>query len=161
MDAVNILKLERDYLSSNIKVYITNRKMKLLKTFSLNFITNKSPAGNVLEIRNSEDFLNQNPKCSDCFLNKGCICKMYEMIQQNTGMPHISKIVGFLYDLGGRRFTIEIYISRVVNIQVHNLPFTKLRKMGIERYISFENSCKHLKYIGTNNKLPYCNLYFG
>lgn len=136
--------------------------MRLLKTFSLGFITNKSQPENTLEIRNTADFLNKNPRCSDCFLNKGCNCQMYAMIQQNTKMPHINKILEFLvnkYEV--KQITIEIYISRVVNIKIHNLSFMKIRNMEIERYISLQPSCRHIKYIGTNPNIPHFNLYFG
>jgi hypothetical protein len=135
--------------------------MGLLKTFSLDFITNKSKPTNILEIRNTEDFIDKNPQCSDCFLNKGCNCMMYQLVQRNISNPCVNKILEFLYNIGARRLSIEIYISKVVNIKVYNLSFMKLRKMKIERYISLEPSCKHLKYIGTNNKLPYLNFYFG
>ena len=137
--------------------------MPLLKTFSLDFITNKSNPDNVFEIKNTSDFRNRNPKCSDCFLNKGCNCYMYTMIQQNTKLSHVSKIIEFLVKkLEVKQITIEIYISKVVNIKIHNLPFLKLRKLNdLERYISFEPSCKHLRYLGTNHKVDCFNLFFG
>jgi hypothetical protein len=84
------------------------------------------------------------------------------MIQQNTKMPHINKILEFLgnkFDI--RSITIEIYISRVVNIRIPDLPFMKVRKLDIERYISLQPSCRHIKYIGANPNIPCFNLYFG
>ena len=76
--------------------------MKLYKTFSLNFITNSDNPDNKIQIRNINDFKNKNPRCSDCFLNKGCICQLYTMISTNITTQHVIDIIKYLQSLSSK-----------------------------------------------------------
>lgn len=137
--------------------------MKLYKTFSLKFITNNDKCDNKIEISNIDEFKNQNPRCQNCFLNKGCYCQLYNMISSNITSQHVIDIIKYLQNLYiFNELNIEIYKNGVVNIDIYELKFSKLRNISnLNIFLNKTSSCKHLKYIGTNNKKSNFNIYFG
>ena len=137
--------------------------MKISKTFTLSFLTQKSAPIEKFEIKKVDDFLNKNPRCSDCFLNKGCICQMYTMIQNNIKNQYVIDILKELFKKYNiKSLTLEKYKQNIINIQIPRIEYKKLRKItGLIEFIKSTSSCNHLKYIGTNNKLKHFNLFFG